>query len=53
VVSKQLKILSFKQKCHFFSFTKLENRRAEEVLSGGVDTSGRGRKWGKCVGGWI
>jgi hypothetical protein len=39
-----------KQKC-FFSFTKLENRRAEQVLSKVVGTSGRGRMWGKAVGG--
>jgi hypothetical protein len=33
----------------FFSFTKLENRRAEQVLSGRVGT----RIWGKGVGGYI
>jgi hypothetical protein len=31
----------------FFYYTKLENRRAEQVLPGGVGTSGRGRRWGK------
>jgi hypothetical protein len=41
-----------KPKCHFFSsFTKSENRRVEQVLSGGVGTSGRGRRWEKGVGG--
>jgi hypothetical protein len=30
-------------KMSFFSFTKLENKRAEQVLPGGVGTSGRGR----------
>jgi hypothetical protein len=33
----------------FFSFTKLENRRAEQVLSREVGTSGRGLEVGK---GW-
>jgi hypothetical protein len=28
-----------KQKCHFFSFTKLKNRRAEQVLPQGVGSS--------------
>jgi hypothetical protein len=33
-----------KQKCHFFSFTKSENRRVEEVLAGGlVPVRGRER----------
>jgi hypothetical protein len=31
-----------KQKRHFFFFIKTENRRAEQVLPGGVGTSGRG-----------
>jgi hypothetical protein len=39
-----------KQKCHFFSFTKLGNRRAEEVLPGGLVPVGGGgdreRLWG-------
>jgi hypothetical protein len=35
----------------FFSFTKLENRRVEKALSGGVGTSGRGENVGKGVGG--
>jgi hypothetical protein len=41
-----------KQKCHFFflSFAKSENRRAEQALSGRVDTSGRGEKVGKRYG---
>jgi hypothetical protein len=39
------------RKCHFFSFTKLENRRAELVLPGYVvGTSGRGRKMEKVMG---
>jgi hypothetical protein len=35
-----------KQKCHFFfvSYTQLENRRAEQVLLGGIGTSGREKK---------
>jgi hypothetical protein len=33
-----------KQKCHFFSFTKLENRRAQQVLPEGFGTSGRGEE---------
>jgi hypothetical protein len=39
-----------KQKCQVF-FTKLENRRAEQVLSGGVGTSERGKGVGKGGGG--
>jgi hypothetical protein len=36
----------------FFSFTISENRSAEQVLPEGEgDTSGRGRRWGKGVGG--
>jgi hypothetical protein len=36
-----------------FSFTKLENRKAEEVLPcvGGVVPVGEGRRWGKGEGG--
>jgi hypothetical protein len=34
--------LANKQKCHLFSFTKSKNRRAEQVLSRGVDIS----RWG-------
>jgi hypothetical protein len=34
-------------KCHFFSFTKSENRRAEQVLLGGVGNSGSGEDVGK------
>jgi hypothetical protein len=40
-----------KQKCHFFSFTKLEKRREGQVLPGEGGTSRRGRMWGKSVGG--
>jgi hypothetical protein len=46
-----------KQKCHlvfFFSYTNLENRRAELFLPGDVGTSGSGerrRRWEKGVGG--
>jgi hypothetical protein len=35
------------QKCHFFSLSKLQKRRIEQVLSGGVGTSGRGEDRGK------
>jgi hypothetical protein len=31
-----------KQKCHFVSFTKSENQRAEQVLPEGAGTSDRG-----------
>jgi hypothetical protein len=36
---------NIKQTCHF-SFTKIENRRAEQVLAGGggIGTSGRGEE---------
>jgi hypothetical protein len=34
-------------KISFISFTKLENRRAEMVLSGEAGTSGRGEEVGK------
>jgi hypothetical protein len=37
------------QKCHF-SFTKTENRKAKQVLSGGVGISGSGEDIRK--GGW-
>jgi hypothetical protein len=41
-----------KQKCHFFfSFTKSENRSADQVLPGGMVTVGTGRRWRKCMGG--
>jgi hypothetical protein len=37
-----------KHKCHFFSFTKSEKRRAEQVPSGvGVGTGGKGQDVGK------
>jgi hypothetical protein len=39
-----------KQKCHFVSFTKLENRRAEHVLLGGYGISGRGEEGEKGSG---
>jgi hypothetical protein len=41
-----------KQKCHFFSFTKSENRRAEQVLpgGGGVGTRRRCKEVGKGCG---
>jgi hypothetical protein len=44
-----------KQKCHFFflflfSYTKSENRRAEQVLSRGIGTGRRGRRWGNDEG---
>jgi hypothetical protein len=35
------------QKSHFFSYTKLENRRMEQVLPGVFGTSGRGEEVGK------
>jgi hypothetical protein len=37
------------QKCHvffFFSYTKLENRRAEQVPPGGLVMVGGWRRWG-------
>jgi hypothetical protein len=40
-----------KQKCHFFSFTKLENRRAERVLSRGLAPLRGDRMWRKGAGG--
>jgi hypothetical protein len=38
-----------KQKCHYFSFTKLEHRRAEQVLSGALVPVGVGKRRGKDV----
>jgi hypothetical protein len=38
-------------KMSFFSFTKLENRRVEQVLLGGLAPVGGGKRWGKGVGG--
>jgi hypothetical protein len=37
------------QKCHFFflSFAKSKNKRVEQVLPRGVETSGRQREVGK------
>jgi hypothetical protein len=37
----------------FLLFIKSENRRAEQVLSGGLVPVGEGRLWGEGVGGWI
>jgi hypothetical protein len=37
-------------KCLFFSFTKSENRRVEQVLPGVVGTIGRGEEVGKGHG---
>jgi hypothetical protein len=34
----------------FFSYTKSENRRAEQVLTNGVGTCGRREEGGKGVG---
>jgi hypothetical protein len=45
---RKLAVLN-KQKCHFFSFTKSENRRAEQVLPGRVGTSGRRGGGGEIV----
>jgi hypothetical protein len=38
-----------KPRCHYFSFTKLDNRRVEQILPGdwGVGTSGTGDEEGK------
>jgi hypothetical protein len=48
---------NLKQKCHFFfSFTKAENRRVEQILPGGRVVpvgGGGGRRWGKGMGGQI
>jgi hypothetical protein len=46
---KKNSALCVKQKCHIFSFTKSENRKAEQVLSWGVGTSGSGKEVGKRV----
>jgi hypothetical protein len=40
-------------KVPFFSFYKLENMRAEQVLFEGISTSGRGRRYGEIIGGRI
>jgi hypothetical protein len=40
-----------KQQKIFFSFTKLENRRAEQVLSRGLVSMRQGRMWGEGVRG--
>jgi hypothetical protein len=39
-----------KQKCHFFTFTKSENRMAEQALSGGLVSVGAERMCGKGRG---
>jgi hypothetical protein len=35
----------------FFSFTKSENRRAEQILPEWDAPVGMGRRWGKGIGG--
>jgi hypothetical protein len=37
----------------FFSYTKSENRRAEQVLPGEAGTGGSGEEGGNGEGGWI
>jgi hypothetical protein len=37
----------------FFSYTKAESRRTEQVLPGGLVPEGWGRSWGRGEGGWI
>jgi hypothetical protein len=37
-------------KMSFFSFAKSENKRAEQVLSGGLGPVRGERRWGKDVG---
>jgi hypothetical protein len=37
----------------YFFFTKSETRKTEPVLPFGAHTSGKGRWWGKGVGGCI
>jgi hypothetical protein len=49
-VSQGNSLHSYLKKQHFFFFTKSENRRAEQVLSGGVGTSGRREEVGKGCG---
>jgi hypothetical protein len=50
-VTRKLLVLNLKQtKMSFFSFTKSENKRAEQILRGGVGTSGRGEIMGKGHG---
>jgi hypothetical protein len=47
-------ILLFKNVIFFFffcSYTKLENRREEQVLTEGLVLVGGDRRWGKEVGG--
>jgi hypothetical protein len=39
------------ENCHFFSFTKLEDKRAEQVLLGGLVPVGGLWRWGKSVEG--
>jgi hypothetical protein len=40
-----------KQKCHLFSFTKLDNRIEEQALPGGDLVPEGEERWGKGVGG--
>jgi hypothetical protein len=40
-----------KTKCHSFSFTKSENRRAEQIVSGELVLVGVGTMEGKVAGG--
>jgi hypothetical protein len=37
-------ILKKQRCCFFFSFTKLENKRAKQDLPGGIGTIGRGKR---------
>jgi hypothetical protein len=49
--TRKLPVYYLKQaKMSFFSFTKLENRRAEQVLSGRLIPLGEGRTQGKGLG---
>jgi hypothetical protein len=52
-ISNKLKCYAFHFFFSFFSFTKLENRRAKQVLArgwGGLAPVGEGRCWGKGIG---
>jgi hypothetical protein len=40
-----------KKKMSFFPFTKVENRRVQQVLSWRVDSVGEGKMRGKGIGG--
>jgi hypothetical protein len=52
-MSRENSLCSYlKQRCHFFSFTKLENRREDQVLLGaGAGTSEKGRRWERLYDG--